>query len=39
MGIEVFMALSMQIMVLWDIMPCSVVEPATFIFRVEENTI
>jgi len=39
MGIETFIALSMQIMVLWDIMPCSLVEPTTFIFRVEEHTI
>jgi len=39
MGIEIFMALSMQAMVLWDIMPCSLVQAATFIFRVEENTI
>jgi len=39
MGTEILMALSMQIMVLWDIMPCSLVEPATFIFTVEENTV
>ena len=31
------MALSMQIMVLWGIMPCSLVEPATFIFMLEER--
>jgi hypothetical protein len=38
MGVEIVMALSKQIMVLWDIIPCGLVEPATFIFRVEERT-
>jgi hypothetical protein len=38
MRFEILMAVSMQIMVFWDMMPCSLVEPATSIFRVEECT-